>query len=265
MLLSEFLKDQKNSQYMKTRDAGQTEYKNKCDICKENVKARIFYKKINNEWIYLCPECWEKQDKTRDWQDPNSQNKTRPDHLYTYGSKDAEEITVECNSIKCKNKWKLDPSKYEISGNRIVAGPMITCPKCGRMDRPYIVKDALPTIEFQGLQIAVENEVGSTREGTDKDGNKWSTTFSCPYGYILNTLGRDNEEVDVYIGKNKKSDKVFIVRQHIDDLPDEDKTFVGFDSPDQVEECYLTHGMPLGNLGPMMELPMEEFKKLTIK
>ena len=173
MLLSEFLKDQKNSQYMKTRD----------------------------------------------WQDPNNQNKTRP----------------------------------------------FPAPEVGYPTVPIIKCNDLPTIEFQGLQIAIENEVGSTREGTDKDGNKWSTTFSCPYGYILNTLGRDNEEVDVYIGKNKKSDKVFIVRQHIDGLPDEDKTFVGFDSPDQVKECYLSHMSKPDSLHKIIEMPMSEFKKLTIK
>jgi len=149
---------------------------------------------------------------TKDWQDPNNQNKTKPDHLYTYGS-----------------------------------------------------KDDLPIIEFQGMQIAIENEVGSIREGIDKDGNKWANTFKFPYGYIIGTLGRDNEEVDVYIGKNKKSDRVFIVRQHIDGLPDEDKCFLGFDNQDQAEECYHDHMSNPDNFHRMLEVSMDEFKKLTLK
>ena len=49
---------------------------------------------------------------------------------------------VECNSLKCKHVWTMDLSNYETSGNRIVAGPSISCPKCGRIDRPYIIYDA---------------------------------------------------------------------------------------------------------------------------
>lgn len=48
-------------------------------------------------------------------------------------------MRVECNDIKCGGVWDLNnPDQYMISGNRIVGGPMITCPKCGRRDRPYI-------------------------------------------------------------------------------------------------------------------------------
>lgn len=52
-------------------------------------------------------------------------------------------ITVECNNIKCKHKWDIDPDLYHISGNRITAGPPITCPKCNRIDRPYITRHGL--------------------------------------------------------------------------------------------------------------------------
>jgi len=52
-------------------------------------------------------------------------------------------MTVECNNIKCRARWTLEhPERYITQGNRIVAGQMIICPKCNRMDRPYIVDDA---------------------------------------------------------------------------------------------------------------------------
>ncbi len=43
-------------------------FKSRCDICKntgtgiqKEIFARIFYRKINNEWKCLCWECWEKE------------------------------------------------------------------------------------------------------------------------------------------------------------------------------------------------------------
>ena len=50
-----------------------------------------------------------------------------------------KELLVECNNINCKHRWSISPGNYIVEGNRIVAGPMISCPKCGRMDRPYVV------------------------------------------------------------------------------------------------------------------------------
>jgi hypothetical protein len=42
----------------------ESEHKNKCDCCGKvggGTFARIFYKKINGIWKYLCKECWDKQ------------------------------------------------------------------------------------------------------------------------------------------------------------------------------------------------------------
>jgi DNA-directed RNA polymerase subunit RPC12/RpoP len=38
------------------------EYKSRCDDCGskgEQMHARIFYRKINKIWMYLCSQCWE--------------------------------------------------------------------------------------------------------------------------------------------------------------------------------------------------------------
>lgn len=42
----------------------ESEYRNKCDNCKNvgnSVFARIYYKKLKGEWLYLCIKCWDKQ------------------------------------------------------------------------------------------------------------------------------------------------------------------------------------------------------------
>jgi hypothetical protein len=41
------------------------EYKERCDKCHikgddGDMFARIFFKKIDNKWIYLCNKCWGK-------------------------------------------------------------------------------------------------------------------------------------------------------------------------------------------------------------
>ncbi len=41
------------------------EWKDTCDECKEcgsAMFARIFYRKINGVWKYLCTSCWNKYD-----------------------------------------------------------------------------------------------------------------------------------------------------------------------------------------------------------
>ena len=44
------------------------EYRITCSLCRKrgkgdlkNMFARIYYRKINNEWVWLCKDCWEKQ------------------------------------------------------------------------------------------------------------------------------------------------------------------------------------------------------------
>lgn len=41
-----------------------SEYSTKCDNCKskgEGTHARVFFKKTNNKWMWLCKICWNKQ------------------------------------------------------------------------------------------------------------------------------------------------------------------------------------------------------------
>jgi hypothetical protein len=118
---------------------------------------------------------------------------------------------------------------------------------------------------FSGLPIAIENRKGSIREGVDKDGKPWRTKFKIPYGYLKGTEGRDGEEIDVYLGPDKKSDKVFVVHQrHITGKGhDEDKVFLGFHTREEVESAYLEHYNNVGKklLGPVSALSLEELKQ----
>jgi len=119
---------------------------------------------------------------------------------------------------------------------------------------------------FQGFPISVENKRGSWRRGTDRDGNSWATRMKLDYGYIRGTLGVDGDEVDCFIGPNKFSRKVFIVRAKAPDESgkrwgyDEDKCFLGFDNRTQVREAFSSHYDKKEFLGKIDVYPVEVFR-----
>lgn len=96
-------------------------------------------------------------------------------------------------------------------------------------------------IHFKGLDIAIENPEGSIRSGIDRDGNEWKNKLRCHYGYIRGTVGKDKDHLDIFIGPNRESDKVFIVNQKEPDTGkfDEHKILIGFNNFSQAAKGYL--------------------------
>ena len=39
------------------------EFKNSCDKCRQHIKARIFFRKVYGLWMYLCPSCWNREER----------------------------------------------------------------------------------------------------------------------------------------------------------------------------------------------------------
>ncbi len=121
------------------------------------------------------------------------------------------------------------------------------------------------SLKFQGLSIAIENDKGSTRSGVDPDGKQWSTTFKYPYGYIKNTEGNDGEEIDAYVGPNRKAPDAFVIHQRKLDGGgfDEDKVMLGFDSKGDARAAYLDHYNKVGPklLGPISTIAVDELQR----
>ncbi|MCK5136629.1 MAG: hypothetical protein KAR19_12625 [Bacteroidales bacterium] len=119
-------------------------------------------------------------------------------------------------------------------------------------------------VSIQGLDITIENPKGSTRSGTDQDGKKWSQIINNTYGYFKRSMGKDGDQIDVFLGENIESDKVFVVDQ-VDTKTgafDEHKTMVGFDSVEEAREAYLSnYEEGWQGLGAITEMSMVEFKK----
>ena len=116
--------------------------------------------------------------------------------------------------------------------------------------------------KIHGMDISIENKKGSVRKGTDKDGHSWETKMNFDYGYIRGTVGKDKDHLDVYLGPNEKSDKVFIVHQNdpVTDKYDEDKCMVGFNSAKEAKAAYLKQYDRPGFFCDMVEMNIDDFK-----
>lgn len=116
-------------------------------------------------------------------------------------------------------------------------------------------------IDFLGLPIAVEIEVGEDKRGHDSQGREWSHTYAYPYGEIEQTLGADGDCVDVYLGDIEDAQApVFVVHQlNRDGTPDEDKVMLGFPNPFAAQLAYREHGPDWG-FGSMDTMTLDEFK-----
>ena len=116
-------------------------------------------------------------------------------------------------------------------------------------------------VKIHGLDISLENLKGSTRSGTDPDGNDWSVKMQHHYGYIKRTEGADGDQVDVFVG-DQDSEKVFIVDQvNKDGSFDEHKVMLGFNTRRSAIAGYKSNydkGWPVGEV---TELSIEDFKQ----
>lgn len=122
--------------------------------------------------------------------------------------------------------------------------------------------------KFGGLPISVENRKGSHRHWYDPNsGEKGSTEMKYPYGYIKGTLGMDGDAVDVFLGPNKDSERVFVITQNKKpnfSEVDEQKVMLGFDSPEAAKKAYMEHYDSPKFFRNMKEFTLDEFVgKLT--
>lgn len=100
-------------------------------------------------------------------------------------------------------------------------------------------------ITFSGFKISIENAKGSKRYWTDDKGNTGYNEMKNHYGYFSNSLGHDGDHVDVFLGDNQESDKVYVVDQNKKDGTfDESKVMLGFDSKAEAKEAYLSNFTP---------------------
>lgn len=119
-------------------------------------------------------------------------------------------------------------------------------------------------VQWHGLDIAIENQAGTVRRGTDENGKPWATRLAYDYGYLKGTKGADGDQVDVFLGPNLTGDTVFIVnQQQADGAFDEHKVMLGFASAEKAEAAYRANYEPGWNhyQTPLVEMSVDQFKQ----
>lgn len=131
------------------------------------------------------------------------------------------------------------------------------------LENVILLKDAVvKTVTFQGIPIKVDRPAGYVQKGTDEGGNEWQRTYQTDYGFIPRTTGGDGEDLDVFIGPDDTSKRVFWVTQKkADGSFDEFKVFVGFSTPADARACYAAH-IPTRFYDGMQETSIDVLKSL---
>ena len=82
-----------------------------------------------------------------------------------------------------------------------------------------------------------------------------------PYGFINGVNGEDDELLDCFIGPNIDAPTVFVIHSQVDEQFDENKIMFGFESREAARDAFLAHYDTQSRLGPITEVPFEEFKR----
>ncbi len=125
-------------------------------------------------------------------------------------------------------------------------------------------------VKLSGLDISIENPDGSTRSGTDPDGNQWQSTMRGHYGYIKGVKARspDKEHVDTFIKPGTAPDydgNVYIVNQNDPKTGqfDEAKVMIGYASAQEAKDAYMAnYQQGWQGFGDMVTVDQSRFKKL---
>lgn len=145
------------------------------------------------------------------------------------------------------------------------ATPVLLFQRKGDPSRSQLMAGNYPKrkMPWRGLTLAIETEAGECRTGVSRTGVAWSVRLPFAYGYILNTTGADDEQVDAFIGPYPDAPMVYIVRarKHGDWASyDEDKCFLGFDCAESAQAAFAAAYNDERFEGETDAMPFEEFK-----
>ena len=133
--------------------------------------------------------------------------------------------------------------------------------------RPFEDSAPGPThLTFHGLPLHVENQRGTMRKSRDPK-NPWQAIMQADYGYVVGTGSAEgpHEGMDVFLGPDRESQKVFVINQK--DIPtghfDEHKVMLGFSSRDRAISAYVSSYSDLQGVDRIMgiiETDLANFK-----
>ena len=123
-------------------------------------------------------------------------------------------------------------------------------------------------IDFQGLDIRVQNPTGTLRSGISPSGQPWETSMEADYGYIAGTEGKDGEDVDVFVGPDKDAQSAYIItimKPPSFENVDEQKVMLGYNTGAEAKSAFLRHYDSPKFFGSMTAMTMTDFKKKVME
>lgn len=181
-------------------------------------------------------------------------------------------LTGEGNtSMSAANKTAATPDLFSVPSKAEIdkqAHEAATSPLNDRPEPTDAQKEAgnykKGRINVHGIDIAIENPKGSKRSGTDPDGNRWENTIHHHYGDVSGTRGADGDPIDVFVGEDLESDKVFVIDQvNKDGTFDEHKVMLGFGNKLKAIAGYKKNYDKGWRVGPVTTMSVDEFKAWT--
>jgi len=116
---------------------------------------------------------------------------------------------------------------------------------------------------FQGIPIHLDRPKGFIQKGKDEHGKEWSRKYLYDYGFIPGTHGGDGDDLDVFIGPDKKQQTVFfVIQNHADKSFDEYKAFLGFADKKAAIAAYKQH-IPAKFMGKVISMNIDLLKAMT--
>jgi hypothetical protein len=179
--------------------------------------------------------------------------------LEYHSTSNAENFTPAANQRTPKSLTTIETQAHEAatSPHNDIAEPTQAQIEAGNYKKGHI--------KTHGLDISIENPEGSTRKGIDENGKSWETRLKHHYGYIKGTMGSDKDHIDVFIGHDQRSDKIFVVDQINPKTKafDEHKILIGFGSHPGARDGYLSNYDKSGSkrIGAITETTPDEFKQ----
>lgn len=118
-------------------------------------------------------------------------------------------------------------------------------------------------VRVAGMEMSIENPIGSVRSGVGADGTPWENTMQAHYGYILGSKATDGDNLDVFLTDDADTARlVFVIDQiNPDGSFDEHKCVIGPADMEAARALYLAH-YPEGwtGIGAICCIPMEVFR-----
>lgn len=146
----------------------------------------------------------------------------------------------------------------EAAGQRVNVEPSEAQAQAGNYKKAHV--------RIAGQDVTIENPKGSTRRNKNPDGPAWESVLPAHYGYIKRTTGADGDQLDVYVGDNPKSKKVYIIDQRAPTANgrfDEHKVILGADSIAQARDLYtkaFSDGSGASRIGAITSVSPKAFR-----